>query len=811
MGKLRSLLDKKKAKGEDLLDEPEEFIDAYHGSPHLFDKFDSSKIGTGEGAQAYSHGLYAAQREGVARNYRDRLTDSSATFKHSDLGDLGFQGTRYYLFDFLEKQGFSRDVAGDVAYRFAVGLRDGDDLNHFENFLKKNAKDLSMTPEEHSALLAGIPEAQKFKVERPKGHLYKVKIKTGEQNLLDWDTPLKDQPKPIQDKVLKIYSDNYSPEQRAEDQNLLDQLMTKEEQAALPESNPRLELTGAQVHDDLVQYHNRENSKKVTELNEKMSDISKQLNEISTGYRTYRPRFEEQGKELSKQYDALMDERSALPKSGQPAAAQNLLDAGIPGVKYDDALSRGKEERTKNYVIYSDELIDIAKRYGIPVATVSMIAKASGVTGLIAAGLTPEDAQAGIRGYHGSPAKFDQFSDEFMGTGEGAQAYGRGHYLAEVEDTAVDYRNQLTPRDYDYEEWLYARYKEAESREDYGRMEMYENAMMHESPDEIRDRYSDYDEDYQALADEVASEIEAYGPKRGYVYQTDVDAELDDLIDYDLPLSQQSQKVQEVMASFGITDPDLKGSQLYYKVIDPETPVQQAPELATRTLNEAGIKGIRYADGFSRGQDGGTSNYVIFDPNIIDISRRYGIPVTAVTSMLAAQEADAANARKMQAESNTNFAATRDSKNNMWDGLKQSVSQASSVMPQQSFIADTAETMGRGLVSGTLGVLGNLPMEGSLGRMGLDYFGIGPEQIEGYREDIKADPLFEDPNNPYSQALNRAMETSLQYISPYVSEFTSQPEIRATLGSIGDWYSSLSPRSRGILSGAGEYLANLPK
>ena len=209
---------------------------------------------------------------------------------------------------------------------------------------------------------------------------------------------------------------------------------------------------------------------------------------------------------------------------------------------------------------------------------------------------------------------------------------------------------------------------------------------------------------------------------------------------------------------------------------------------------------------------------MIFDPRIIDIAKRYNIPITeaavvgtGVTAMLASEYANSANAKRMQAESNTNFAATRDSKNNMWDGLKQSVSQASSVMPQQSFIADTAETMGRGLVSGTLGVLGNLPMEGSLGRMGLDYFGIGPEQIEGYREDIKADPLFEDPDNPYSQALNRAMETSLQYISPYVSEFTSQPEIRATLGSIGDWYSNLSPRSRGILSGAGEYLANLPK
>ena len=30
----------------------------WHGSPHKFDKFDSSKIGTGEGAQAYGHGLY---------------------------------------------------------------------------------------------------------------------------------------------------------------------------------------------------------------------------------------------------------------------------------------------------------------------------------------------------------------------------------------------------------------------------------------------------------------------------------------------------------------------------------------------------------------------------------------------------------------------------------------------------------------------------------------------------------------------------------------------------------------------------------
>jgi hypothetical protein len=28
---------------------------AYHGSPHIFNKFDINKVGTGEGAQAYGH------------------------------------------------------------------------------------------------------------------------------------------------------------------------------------------------------------------------------------------------------------------------------------------------------------------------------------------------------------------------------------------------------------------------------------------------------------------------------------------------------------------------------------------------------------------------------------------------------------------------------------------------------------------------------------------------------------------------------------------------------------------------------------
>jgi hypothetical protein len=46
---------------------------AYHGSPYSFDKFDPAKIGTGEGNQAYGHGLYFAGHEPVSEWYRHQL------------------------------------------------------------------------------------------------------------------------------------------------------------------------------------------------------------------------------------------------------------------------------------------------------------------------------------------------------------------------------------------------------------------------------------------------------------------------------------------------------------------------------------------------------------------------------------------------------------------------------------------------------------------------------------------------------------------------------------------------------------------
>src|SRR5574337_974109 len=41
-------------------------VPAWHGSPHDFDRFSLDKIGTGEGAQAYGHGLYFAGKREIA-------------------------------------------------------------------------------------------------------------------------------------------------------------------------------------------------------------------------------------------------------------------------------------------------------------------------------------------------------------------------------------------------------------------------------------------------------------------------------------------------------------------------------------------------------------------------------------------------------------------------------------------------------------------------------------------------------------------------------------------------------------------------
>jgi hypothetical protein len=162
------------------VDDEGEGLTAYHGSPHDFEQFDTSKIGTGEGAQSYGHGLYFAESEPVAKQYRENLT--AGTYK----GDTG------QVFDpFSDLEHLNVRVAAyksiDNAIDRAKGL-----LEDYPNSdaIKRD--------------LAKLMEAKAQNATPQTGHMYEVKINAHPDHFLDWDTPLNEQSEHVQSAIKSI-------------------------------------------------------------------------------------------------------------------------------------------------------------------------------------------------------------------------------------------------------------------------------------------------------------------------------------------------------------------------------------------------------------------------------------------------------------------------------------------------------------------------------------------------------------------------------------------------------------------------------
>ena len=47
------------------------------------------------------------------------------------------------------------------------------------------------------------------------------------------------------------------------------------------------------------------------------------------------------------------------------AEIKALREAGIPGIRYLDQMSRGEGKGSSNYVVFDDAIIDIVRKYGI--------------------------------------------------------------------------------------------------------------------------------------------------------------------------------------------------------------------------------------------------------------------------------------------------------------------------------------------------------------------------------------------------------------------------------------------------------------
>lgn len=168
-------------------------IRAYHGSPHDFDRFDASKIGTGEGAQSYGHGLYFAENENVARGYRDSLA-GQVLIDGQPLGD-DVVGNDYVIahaiangqHDKLAKWRNTAQKRYDEQSRLLEGLRrDYARDPEADGVLAALGKASYATQVEADALDAFRRMDGRHVTKNP-GHLYEVEIRHPESALLDWD------------------------------------------------------------------------------------------------------------------------------------------------------------------------------------------------------------------------------------------------------------------------------------------------------------------------------------------------------------------------------------------------------------------------------------------------------------------------------------------------------------------------------------------------------------------------------------------------------------------------------------------------
>ena len=250
--------------------------------------------------------------------------------------------------------------------------------------------------------------------------------------------------------------------------------------------------------------------------------------------------------------------------------------------------------------------------------------------------MAPEGPK-GIRAYHGSPHDFDRFDISRIGTGEGAQAYGRGHYFAESEKTARYYRDTLTQNfkgdGTKTSHWL--GYAMGQSGQDAPRaLEILRNRVAAYDAGKRPFGVADKDAAYRADLEAAIKEGEK-GLNSGRMYEVNIKADPADFLDWDVPLSKQPERVKQALAR--IPEGMMPGGQSEtalaavrrndYRMLPDEGIDRLMKNVGTEIapFRDAGIPGIRYKDAGSRGAEGGTSNYVVFSDDLIDIIRKYGL------------------------------------------------------------------------------------------------------------------------------------------------------------------------------------------
>ena len=172
-------------------------IRAYHGSPHKFDRFDISKIGTGEGNQSYGHGLYFAENPAVALDYQRHLAKPYFSVDASE--DLSKKYGDDVL-NVIEKTGGDKDEIEETIW----WLRSTAERDLKEAGVSDVSQLASKYPGDYASSvskrfkraddLEAIIRSGDIKTVYP-GHLYEVDLKVPRERLINADEGWTYQPK----------------------------------------------------------------------------------------------------------------------------------------------------------------------------------------------------------------------------------------------------------------------------------------------------------------------------------------------------------------------------------------------------------------------------------------------------------------------------------------------------------------------------------------------------------------------------------------------------------------------------------------
>lgn len=251
--------------------------------------------------------------------------------------------------------------------------------------------------------------------------------------------------------------------------------------------------------------------------------------------------------------------------------------------------------------------------------------------------------------WHGSPYKFDKFSNEAIGTGEGAQAHGYGHYAAKNKDVAQGYAKSLSegnkiieykgvpyksvdefkPDEYNYK--LLADVKsdglEATRR---GLQEERQWALGKLEKTQDKGWWQDYlqeiDKKENLLNDLNPNLLSDITPDTGNLYKLSIPKD-DVMLREDVFLSEQPKKYLDIYNEMATNNPQKYELLPYDKLMGRDLYFNLQKDLgsdvaATEFLQKRGVKGISYHGGM----DGEAR--VIFNPDDIDIIPYYDNPTS---------------------------------------------------------------------------------------------------------------------------------------------------------------------------------------